>query len=61
MSVETLKEALSAGWREHARCLGGQVEYTRSTAKCRYQAELILETLVWSRGRTCRSRASTTA
>src|SRR5271156_2691026 len=51
MPVGTLKDALSAGWRVHARCLGGQVEYTRSTAKCRYQAELSLETLVGTRGR----------
>ena len=42
---------MSAGWRVHARCLGGELEYTRSTAKCRYQAELSLETLVWTRGR----------
>ncbi len=27
------------------------MEHTRSTAKCRYQAELSLETLVWTRGR----------
>ena len=40
------------GWlRAHPRCPGGQLEYTRSTAKCRYQAELSLETLVWMRGR----------
>jgi hypothetical protein len=46
-----LKDALSAGWRVHARCLGGQIKYTRSTAKCRYQAKPSLETLVWTRGR----------
>jgi hypothetical protein len=46
MQVETLKDALSAGWRVHARCIDGQVDYTRSKAKCRYQAELNLETLV---------------
>lgn len=51
MQVETLGEALAAGWRVHARCLGGTVEYTRSTAKCRHQGELNLETLVWTRGR----------
>ena len=51
MVVETLKDALSAGWRVHARCIGGLVDYTRSKAKCRYQAELSLETLVWTRGR----------
>jgi len=51
MVVETLKDALSAGWRVHARCIDGHVEYTSSKAKCRYQAELSLETLVWTRGR----------
>jgi hypothetical protein len=35
----------------HARCLGGTLEYTRSAAKCRHQAELNLETLAWTRGR----------
>jgi hypothetical protein len=42
---------LSAGWRVHARCLGGELECTRSTAECRCQAELSLDTLVWTRGR----------
>ena len=50
MPVETMKDALSAGWPVRARCLG-EVGYTRSTAKRRYQAELSLETLVWTRGR----------
>jgi hypothetical protein len=51
MQVESLGEALAAGWRVHARCLGGAVEYTRSAAKCHHQAELSLETLAWTRGR----------
>lgn len=51
MQVETLGEALKAGWRVHARCVGGVVDNTRSTAKCRHQAELSLETLVWTRRR----------
>ena len=51
MSVETLSDALAAGWRVHARCVHGVVDNTRSRAKCRYQAELNLETLVWTRGR----------
>ncbi len=49
--IETLSDALTAGWRVHARCLEGVVDNTRSRAKCRYQAELSLETLVWTRGR----------
>ena len=51
MQVETLGEALAAGWRVHARCLEGVVANARSTAKCHHQAELSLETLAWSRGR----------
>ena len=51
MPIETLNDALTAGWRVHARCLEGAVDNTRSRAKCRYQAELSLETLVWTRGR----------
>src|SRR5271163_5263842 len=50
MPIESLSEAHAAGWRVHARCLGGVVDNTRSKAKCRYQAELSLETLVWTRG-----------
>jgi len=52
MQVESLGEALAASWRVHARCLGGIVDNTRSRAKCHYQGELSLETLVWTRGRT---------
>ena len=51
MQVETVGEALTAGWRVHARCLGGIVDNGRSTAKCHHQAELNLETLAWTRGR----------
>jgi hypothetical protein len=51
MQAETLGEALAAGWRVHARCLQGIVAHTRSTAKCHHQAELSLETLIWTRGR----------
>jgi hypothetical protein len=50
MPIETLKDALSAGWRVHARCIDGKIDNTRSTAKCHYRAELDLETLVWTRG-----------
>lgn len=57
--IETLKDALSAGWRVHARCIDGRVDNTRSTAKCRYPAELDVETLVWTRGATSRSPRST--
>ena len=51
IAIETLKDALLAGWRVHARCIDGRVDNTRSTANCRYRAELDVETLVWTRGR----------
>jgi hypothetical protein len=51
MQVEILGEALTAGWRFHARCLEGVVDNTRSKAKCHHQAELSLDALVWTRGR----------
>ena len=51
MAIETLSEALAAGWRVHARCLDSEVDNTRSRAKCHYRAELSPETLVWTRGR----------
>ena len=51
MPVETLKGGL-VGWLAGACALPlGELEYTHSTAKCRYQAELSVETLVWTRGR----------
>jgi hypothetical protein len=51
MPIETLGDALAAVWRVHARCLDGEVDYTHSRRKCHHQAELNLETLVWTRGR----------
>jgi hypothetical protein len=51
MAVETLKDALSAGWRVHVKCIGGKVDNGKSVAKCVNQRELDLETLVWTRGR----------
>jgi hypothetical protein len=51
MPIETLGDALTAGWRVHAKCIDGSVEQTHSTRKCHYTKELNLETLVWTRGR----------
>jgi len=51
MPVENLKDALSAAWRVRARCIDGRIDNGRSVGKCRYQAELNVETLVWTRGR----------
>jgi hypothetical protein len=51
MQVETLGEALPPAGASMRAALEGPLEYTRSAAKCRHQAELNLETLAWTRGR----------
>src|SRR5271155_2675597 len=51
MPIETLGDAMTAGWRVHAKCIDGRVDQTHSTRKCHYTRELNLETLVWTRGR----------
>jgi hypothetical protein len=51
MPIETLGDAMTAGWRVHAKCIDGRVDQTHSTRKCHYTKELNLETLVWTRGR----------
>jgi hypothetical protein len=47
MPIETIGDAMTAGWRVHAKCNDGGVEQTHSTRKCHYTSE----TLVWTRGR----------
>jgi hypothetical protein len=51
MAIETLGQALSAGWRVRARCVNGREDYTHSARNCVNVQELDLETLVWTRGR----------
>jgi hypothetical protein len=48
MALETLGEALSYGWRVTARCAAGKHRHK----ECVYRAELDMETLVWTRGRS---------
>jgi hypothetical protein len=50
MVVETLGDALAAGWRITARCAWGKREGMKSKRECHYTRELDLETLVWTRG-----------
>jgi hypothetical protein len=52
MTVETLGEALSYGWRVTARCAHGKRDGMKSIKECVYRAELDTETLVWTRGRS---------
>ena len=45
-------EALSYGWRVTARCAHGKRDGMKSIKECVYRAELDMETLVWTRGRS---------
>jgi hypothetical protein len=50
MAVETLRDALAAGWRITARCAWGKREAMKTKRECHYTRELDLETMVWTRG-----------
>lgn len=52
MSIETIGEAWSLGWRVKARCVRGREDTptSRSSRECTYRRELDLETLVCTRG-----------
>ena len=52
VAIETLGEALSYGWRVTARCAHGKRDGMKSIKECVYRAELDMETLVWTRGRS---------
>ena len=51
VTIETLSEALSYGWRVTARCAHGKRDGMKSIKEV-YRAELDMETLVWTRGRS---------
>ena len=53
MSVETLGDALTGGWRVTVRCSDGRSESprSRSSRECGLRQELDMATLVWTRGR----------
>jgi DNA-directed RNA polymerase subunit RPC12/RpoP len=53
MAIETIGEALAAGWLVSARCVKGREDGpgSRSSRECIYRHELELETLVVTRGR----------
>lgn len=50
MSVETLGEALRAGWRLQVRCALGKRDGLKSIRECQREAELDLASVVWTRG-----------
>lgn len=49
--IETLGDALGAGWRVHVRCAFGKRDGMKAIKECVYRAELDMPTLVWTRGR----------
>ena len=51
MSVETLGEALGAGWRIKVRCAWGPRDGMKRVRECVFGGELDLQTLIWTRGR----------
>lgn len=51
MTVETLGQAYSLGWRIKARCAWGPRDGMKRVRECVYGGELDLQTLVWTRGR----------
>ena len=51
MSIETLGEAYSAGWRIKVRCAFGKGDGMKKVRECISRAELDMETLVWTRGK----------
>lgn len=51
MSVETLGEAYTLGWRVHMRCAHDGREGMKSRRECGFRYELDMATLVCTRGR----------
>jgi hypothetical protein len=51
MAVETIEEALDAGWRVQGRCAWGKHDGMKSIRDCVYGAGLDLATLMWTTGR----------
>jgi len=51
MSVETLGEAFSAGWRIRVRCAWSARDGMKRVRECVFGGELDLQTLIWTRGR----------
>jgi DNA-directed RNA polymerase subunit RPC12/RpoP len=52
-AVETIGQALDAGWAVTVRCAWGRREGLKSVRECMERRDLDLATLVWTRGRDC--------
>ena len=51
MSIETLGDAYTAGWRIKVRCAHGPRDGMKRVRECVHGADLDLDTLIWTRGR----------
>lgn len=51
MEIETIGEALAAGWKLTIRCDLGKRDAMKSIRECTRSLKADLETLVWTRGR----------
>ena len=51
MTIETLGEAVGAGWRLTIRCAWGPRDAMKRRRECVAGAKLDLQTLMWTRGR----------
>ena len=51
MSVETLDEAYSAGWKISVRCAFGKGDGMKKVRECVSRDSLDMKTLVWTRGK----------
>jgi hypothetical protein len=50
--VESLGDALDAGWRLRVYCRRGRLDHAhKSTRECKHSADLDVTSLVWTRGR----------
>lgn len=50
MTVETLGEAWTYGWRIHVQCASGKGDGLKKHRECPYSAELDMNTLVMAKG-----------
>ena len=49
-AVSTLGEARAYGWSFRVQCTFGKRDGRKSVRPCVYSVELVVETLVWTRG-----------
>lgn len=50
MTVETLGEAWSLGWRLHVRCASGKGDGLKRVRECEFSTELDMKTMLMAKG-----------